>query len=51
MGTVKEREIISYQPYCSYCKEDITTKLLEITDDNGTYKACPHCKEVMTNAN
>jgi len=49
MAIIKEREIISTQPYCSFCYTDINEKLLILKDDNGEYKACPHCEEIIEN--
>lgn len=49
MAIIKEREIITSQPYCSFCHEDINEKLLKLKDDDGEYQACPHCKEIIEN--
>lgn len=50
MAVIKERTITTSQPYCSYCKEDINETLKIMNDDEGQYKACPHCDEVIENA-
>ena len=53
MATIKEREIITTQPYCSNCYEDITQPLTKVIDPETLKiirKICPYCSDVITNA-
>ena len=53
MATIKEREIITHQPFCSNCKEDIKQSLTRVINPETLeiiHKICPYCGDVITNA-